>query len=345
MRDAPVEMGIPLAATLSATHITEVGADAAWLEDLGYRGLWVGEGRLRRDAVTQLTLAAAATRRAYLSSGIVPFRTRNVALLATTWKTLYQLAPDRVRLGLGAWWEPIASRTGLPTARPLTAMREVVTVLRALLAGREATLAGDYVQVDRIRFDAVEDEAGARYPVPLYLAAVGRRMLALAAEIADGALLDFFLPPSYTREATAVLDETPRGAGLSERPDRPQLVACCVDDRDPDQALAEMRAVLTRYLAQQRHVALHCGADPDLVATLRRRYTWPATSAELREAAGLVPMALVRRVTAVGRRAEVIETLESYRDAGCSEIVVTAFGSDRRATFREISRGLARRLS
>jgi 5,10-methylenetetrahydromethanopterin reductase len=72
-----------------------------------------------------------------------------------TWKTLYQLAPDRVRLGLGAWWEPIASQVRLHTASPITAMQEVVAVLRDLFAGREVSCNGAYVQVDRITFDAI----------------------------------------------------------------------------------------------------------------------------------------------------------------------------------------------
>lgn len=331
------QLVLPVSAVLASATIGETAADAALLEAWGYRGLWVGEGRLRRDAVTQLTLAATATHSAYLASGIVPFRTRNVTLLAITWKTLSQLAPHRVRLGLGAWWEPIASRAGLSTSRPLTAMREVVHVLRGLFAGRSVSLDGEYVRLDRVRFDAVEDEAGASYDVPIYLAAVGPRMLSLAAEIADGVLLDFFLPMAYTEVATAALTAEPRQI------DRPQLVVCGVDERDPDSVAREIRIALTRYLALQQHVAAHCGIDQELVADIREKLTWPATTAQLTEVASLVPLEFVRSVTAVGTATQVIETLEGYLASGASEVVVTPFSRNRNATFEAIARKLTPR--
>ncbi|MFI0898185.1 LLM class flavin-dependent oxidoreductase [Streptomyces sp. NPDC020983] len=332
-------LALPMSATLSTARVSEVAGDAVRLEELGYRGLWVGEGRLRRDAVTQLALAASATRHCYLSSGIVPFRTRNVAVLAMTWKTLHQLAPGRVRLGLGAWWEPIASRAGVHTASPLTAMEEVVAVLRTLFAGGTATCHGKYVDVEEIRFDGVEDEAGATYPVPVYLAAVGPRMLELAARIADGVLLDFFLPAGYlSRTAPGAL--TARQSSPAPL-DMPQLVACAVDDDDPGAAVNAMRVVLTRYLVQQPHIAAHSGADPELVTRLRRTLGWPATTGELREAARLVPIGLVREVAAVGTVRDVLSAMEERIAAGASEIVVAPFGDRRTETFEALARRTA----
>lgn len=336
-------LGLPLSCTLFPGTIGEVPARAAWLEQLGYRGLWTGEGRLRRDAVTTLALAAQATRSAYLASGVVPFRTRNVTLLAITWKTLYQLAPGRVRLGLGAWWEPIATRAGLPTERPLVAMREVVGVLRQLFAGKSVSFDGEYVQVREVRFDGPEDDPPVDYPVPLYLAAVGPRMLALGGELADGVLLDFFLPVSYTRAAAETVLAAARSRRLDRSPDLPQLVACCIDDDDPAAAEREIRVVLTRYLVQQPHIARHSGADPGLVEALRRRTGWPATEGELRDAAESVPMSLVRSVTAAGRTGQVADRIAEYLDAGCGEVVVAALGDRRNQTYERLSSALTRR--
>lgn len=63
-----------------------------------------------------MTLAAANTERIEVGSGILPFCTRSVALLGMTARTLDDLAPGRIKLGLGAWWEPLASRNGLHAA-------------------------------------------------------------------------------------------------------------------------------------------------------------------------------------------------------------------------------------
>jgi 5,10-methylenetetrahydromethanopterin reductase len=332
------ELALPLSATLSVRDIRDVQSAAGRVEELGYQGIWVGEGRLRRDAVTQLTLAAAATRRCYLSSGIVPARTRNVALLAITWKTLYQLAPGRVRLGLGAWWEPIASRVGLHTASPLTALREIVAVLRTMFAGDEASYRGEYVRVDHIRFDGAEDEDGAEYPIPIYLAAVGPRMLELASNIADGILLDFFLPSDYLRSAMPFSCSESVSEDQRCSPDLPQLLACIVDDLDPGSAIEEMRVIVARYLIQQDHIALHSGADPEFIKKLRSQLSWPATTSQLREAARDVPLNLVRSIAAVGTTRDVVEAAERRLAAGATEIVLSPFGDRNISTLESIAK-------
>ena len=79
----------------------------------------------------------------FSGSGVVDCWTRNPARLASTFSTLDDLAPGRMILGIGAWWEPLASKVGVQRRRPLKAMREIVEACRALLAdGVATTLAG-----------------------------------------------------------------------------------------------------------------------------------------------------------------------------------------------------------
>ena len=68
-------------------------AQAQWAEEHGFAGIWVGEGRLASNGIIPITLIAAHTKRIKVGSGILPYRTRNVALLAVTAKTLDDLAP------------------------------------------------------------------------------------------------------------------------------------------------------------------------------------------------------------------------------------------------------------
>jgi 5,10-methylenetetrahydromethanopterin reductase len=318
--------GVSLGVSLAPPDLAEVGPFASWAQARGFGSLWFGEGRMRRDAIVPMTLAAQATTSVRISSGVIPMRTRNVALLATTFKTLHDLAPGRIQLGLGAWWEPIASRVGLPTASPLTAMREVITVLRGLFAGESVTLRGGYVDVDGIKFDAPQDDASPSYDIPIVVGAVGDRMLRLAGELADGVLLDFFVPPAHTAHAVTLLAERTRVS---------QLVACCVDDDDPKAAVEECRFLLARYLAQQPHIARGCGADPGLVEALRSRIGWPATSQQVRDAMHLVPASLVDACAACGTASRVVERIEEYVEAGCQEPVLVPFG-DRRGTLEAI---------
>ncbi len=105
-------------------------------ENAGFEAVWQAESRLVREATIPLAAFAAATERIKLGSGVVSMWVRNPAFLAATFSTLDDLAPGRVILGIGAWWDPLAARVGVSRERALRAMREIVTAVRRLLAGR-----------------------------------------------------------------------------------------------------------------------------------------------------------------------------------------------------------------
>ena len=116
--------------------------------------------------------------------------------LAATFSTLDDLAPGRILLGLGAWWDPLAAKVGIERARPLTVMKEVVTVVRALLANETVTFHGHYVKVDGIELDYVYQDRRPK-EVPIYIGATGMQMMELAGEIADGVVLNYLVSPDY----------------------------------------------------------------------------------------------------------------------------------------------------
>src|SRR5687767_12695418 len=105
---------------------------AQYAEQRGFEAVWQAESRLVRDAIVPMAAFAAVTERIKIGSGVVNNWTRNAALLAATYLTLDDLAPDRVILGIGAWWDPLARNVGIRRSKPLKAMREVITVVRDL---------------------------------------------------------------------------------------------------------------------------------------------------------------------------------------------------------------------
>src|SRR5512142_3274554 len=167
-----------------------------YAEAHGFEAVWQAESRLVRDAIVPMAAFAAVTERIKVASGVVNNWTRNAALLAATYLTLDDLAPGRVILGIGAWWDPLARNVGIQRTRPLKAMREVVTVVRDLLALKRVTFHGEFVNVEGIELDVVH---GRREPrqVPIYIGATGMQMMELAGEIADGVLLNYCVPPEY----------------------------------------------------------------------------------------------------------------------------------------------------
>ena len=133
-------------------------------EAAGFEAVWQAESRLVREATIPLAAFAAVTDRIKLGSGVVSMWVRNPAFLAATFSTLDDLAPGRAILGIGAWWDPLAAKVGVSRERPLLAMREIVTAVRALLAGGTVSVDGDVVLDGSgpTRVDAIEVRARAR---------------------------------------------------------------------------------------------------------------------------------------------------------------------------------------
>ncbi len=229
---------------LQDSHDLRDGLDyVRYAEARGFEAVWQAESRLVRDAIVPMAGYAAVTERLKVGSGVINNWTRNIGLLAATFLTLDDLAPDRIICGIGAWWDPLARNVGIERRKPLTAMRETVEVLRRLLNMESVTFHGEFHHVDGIELDVVH---GRREPrnVPIMIGATGDKMMEMTGEIADGAVLNYCVPPEYNDHALELLDTGARKSGRTlDDIDRPQLVVCSVD-HDHDVAIE-----LTRELS------------------------------------------------------------------------------------------------
>jgi 5,10-methylenetetrahydromethanopterin reductase len=322
-----MEPSIPLGVHLGERlTLDQTWWQAEFADTHGFESVWVAEGRLARDGIVPAAVIASRTKRVGVATGVVNNKTRNAALMAVTFKTLDEIAPGRAILGIGAWWEPIASKVGTPVERPVTAMREYVGVLQAFFRNELVNFSGDFVHMDGVRFDSMYHE-NKPIDVPIYFGSVGPQMLQLAGEISDGVNLDFLLPVSYLEGALAAINK-----GIAKRGDGrdkihiTQIVACSVDEDDPAEAVDACRAFLTQYLMQQPHIAEHCGVDPELVDRIKEVAGWPATPDDVRRAMTLVPTSLVHEVTACGTAGQAYEKLCEFHDAGVELPLISTHG-------------------
>jgi 5,10-methylenetetrahydromethanopterin reductase len=296
-------------------------------EARGFEAVWQAESRLVREATVPMAAFAATTERIKVGSGVVNNWTRNAGLMAATFVTLDDLAPGRVLLGLGAWWEPLASKVGVKRERPLRAMREYVEVVRRLIAMENVTFHGEFVDVEDIQIDIVHGDRSPR-SVPIYLGATGMKMMELAGEIADGALLNYLVGPAYNATAMEHLAAGAARAGRTvEEIDRPQLVVCSLDE-DRSVALDRARELVTQYLGQQPHIMKASGVDPSLLEEIGKVLTWPAGPEEIHEAMRMVPDDVVQMITASGTPEECRAKVREYIDAGCTCPVLYPLGDD-----------------
>lgn len=212
---------------------TEWGYDAIWLAETNGAESFALGGAI-----------ASATERLEIGTAIVPAYNRTPAVLAMASGTLAQLSGDRFRLGLGSSSHAIIeSWNGLPFESPLTRVRETVEVVRQALAGGKTDFEGKALRSRGFRLGALPAK-----PVPIYLAALRARMLALAGEIGDGLIINFF-PLS----ATGRILEAYRGGATAAGRDASghEVVArfqVAVTD-DVASARNLMRAVFAGYVA------------------------------------------------------------------------------------------------
>ena len=298
-----------------------------YAEERGFETVWQAESRLVREATVPMAAYAAVTSRIGIGSGVVNNWTRNTGLLAATFSTLDDLAPGRVKLGIGAWWDPLAAKVGIHRHNTLEAMRETVEVTRRLLAMERVTYHGAFVQMDDVEIDIVHGDRSPK-KVPIYIGATAMKMMALAGEIGDGVLLNYLVGPEYNRTAMAALAEGAARVGRTvDEIDRPQLVVCSLDD-DRAVALDRARELVTQYLGQQPHIMKASGVAPSLLEEIGAVLTWPATAEQIESAMHLVPDEVVQLITASGTPDECRAKVREYVESGCTCPILYPLGDD-----------------
>ena len=296
-------------------------------EAAGFEAVWQAESRLVREATVPMAAFATSTSAIKVGSGVVNTWTRNVALLASTFVTLDDLAPGRIILGLGAWWDPLAEKVGIRRTRPLQCMRETIAACRELFALKEVTFRGDFVHLDGVRIDVVHGDTSAR-DIPIYVGATGPKMLELAGAIADGVVLNYMVSPTYNDNAMGRIEAGAQRSGRSiDDVDRPQLVVCSLDD-DRSKALDAARVLLTQYLGQQPHIMKASGVSEDLIKEINARVDWPATHDQIVAASELVPDDVVQLVSASGTPDECRAKVAEYIRHGATCPILYPLGDD-----------------
>lgn len=313
---------------LQDAHDLRDGLDIVrYAEEKGFDSVWQAESRLVRDAIVPMAAYAAVTEHIKIGSAVINNWTRNIGLLASTFLTMDDLAPNRIICGIGAWWDPLAKNVGIDRTKPLKAMEETITVLKRLLNMERVSFEGEFVKVHEIELDVVHGRREPRH-VPIYIGATGGKMVEMTGRIADGIVMNYCVPVEYNDEAIEQLEKGLKESGRKlEDFDRPQLIVCSVDE-DHDVAIDSTRELLTQYLAQQPHIAKASGVSMEIVEKIQAILGWPATHEQIQAAKHLVPEDLIHRITASGTPAEANAKVQEYIDHGCTTPILYGVGGN-----------------
>jgi len=294
---------------------------ARYMEERGFSEIWQGDNRLARDCIVLMSAFLAHTKRIRVASGVLPIWTRNPAVIAATFSTMWELGGKvdgrgRVMLGLGAWWEPIASRVGVKIGKPLQAMRENIESIRQLLTMETVTYQGEFVNLENVSLDVVYGDRSPR-DIPIYLGATGPKMLELAGEICDGVCLNYGVSIDYVRQAIAQIEKGALKAGRTiQDVDLPELMVVSMGDKDPDAALHAGKKLAAYYFATEPHIMKASGVSEEIADKAKALMGWPATEADYERASAVIPEEIVRNIMAVGTAEDCRAKVKEYIDAG-----------------------------
>lgn len=283
-------------------QLAKIGRSA---EAAGFESLWHAETRVTRDSVTALTGLLLATERVRVGSAAINVYTRGAALVAITWSALAEAAPGRVVLGIGPGSPEPLGQQGYAFDQPVSRLAEFVEAVRAAWSSPPP------VSIDgaHTRFSGLMPEVRPDPPPPVYLCVTGPRALDCAGRLADGVILNAFMPVSYTRRALARLDAAAGPGGFRGEVGQAMVVAMADSVAE---AAERVRPILATYLVYFPNLAAETGLDPELLVHLRQR----AHEKGLQSTFSSLPDALVAEHALVGPAGACGERLAAYEEAG-----------------------------
>ncbi|HEY6401743.1 MAG TPA: LLM class F420-dependent oxidoreductase [Blastocatellia bacterium] len=301
---------------------------------LGFHSVWTAEA-YGSDAVTTLTWLAAKTEKINVGTAIMQMTARVPAMTAMTAATLDLLTGGRMLLGIGASGPQVVEGWhGVPYGKPVTRAREYVEIVRKIL-NREKPLEHHGEHYD------IPTRSGAglgkplkliihplRSEIPIYLAAIGPKNVALAAEIADG-WLPIFFSPHRVNVYQEWLDEgfAKAGAGknLSSFDIAPTVMIQMGDD------VANCRNMI------KPHLALYIGGmgarEKNFYFNLACRYGYEEAANRIQdlylagkklEAVTVVPDELVDEIALCGPRERISDRLAAWKECGITTLICGA---------------------
>jgi len=317
----------------------ETVAEIAEHERAGLGVVWVPEA-YSFDAVSQLGYLAARTSRLEIAAGVLQIYTRTPTLTAMTAAGLDFVSGGRFTLGLGASGPQVVEGFhGVRYDAPVARTREIVEICRAVWRRERLEHEGRHY---RIPLPADEGTGlgkplrlvnrPVRERIPIALAALGPRNVALAAEIAEG-----WLPILYVPERAGLLWGAALAEGQAKRDpalgplDVVASAALCLTD-DPQ--------VARKALDDQRpFVALYAGGmgarGRNFYNDVVRGYGWADEARQIQDlyldgkkdaAAAAVPREMLEAMSLIGPRRHVAERLAAFAEAGVTTVNVTPLG-------------------
>lgn len=284
-------------------------------EDVGYGHVWYANHKLYRDMFMGLAVAAMSSTKIEIGSFVAEPYSYHPGQIAAAMATLDELSDGRAILGLGAGGGTLRD-LGLERTRVRQTLRESIDAIHALFAGDRVDVVGDAVELHGHLHVPV------RPNLPVVLASRGDRVLALAGEVADGAMVATYATPAGLGHGLAMVAE---GKARSTEPDRPFRTMARVDvaiNEDRSVAHAAVKPMIAMMVMASypdsafiRHAGLKLTPKLEEMAS-QKDETLALASGDL------VPDEFVQSFAWTGTVDDVAKQVAAIGDIGFSDVVI-----------------------
>jgi 5,10-methylenetetrahydromethanopterin reductase len=316
----------------------EIVKSGVLAEKVGFDVVLMPEHYYDRDAPTILGAMAQATSRIRLGTGIINPFSRFPSLIAMTALTLDELTNGRVMLGLGSGSVIGSKKDGIPNEFagqqydfPLGHLRELVPLIRQLIAGESVSFEGRFYSLKNVKLNF----GPARRSIPIYFGQQGRKMMELAGQLADGVLITLCCTVPYVEEVIRLIEG-------SERTSNRTMGSVDFAARIITSMSSDAKKAIRRSKQLVGRVFVNPGARPVMEAT-GIKLDVPALQgafdagnhARVEE---LVPDEVVELTTASGTKRQILDRIDEFRGAGVTLPLVVPIGENYMDVIRTFSK-------
>jgi len=317
------QIGIRVSGGLTPRRCIEL-AQAA--EAAGFASVWFAENPFQRGVMATAGACAAATRRVRIGVGVVNPYSRHPTVIAMEFAALDELSDGRAVLGVGSGIGAAVRRMGLVNDCPITAVRETIAIVRALLSGDDVTYREKVFCVEGVALGF----RPRRRDLPIYMAGAGERALGACGEVADGLIVSNLTPPRSVERMAAILGEAAARTGRAT----PRIVQYvpCVARTDRDEALQAAKSAIGEMLTSLWPAGDDWPPARELLVAEsgigRRDFAVSLDQLRRGKDAASLDERFVEAFSIAGTAADCLRQAARYRKAGVDELALS-FGGTR----------------
>jgi 5,10-methylenetetrahydromethanopterin reductase len=298
-------------------------------EKVGFDYLWITDHFNNRNVYASLALVSAYTERIKFGPGVTNPYLVHPIVTAQAVATLNEMAPGRIVCGLGVGDKTTLQMVNVEQTKPLATIRESVRIIREVSSGNALSMEGEIFKVSgaKLSFKTAN-------PVPVFIGAQGPRMLALAAEIGDGVLINASHPKDVENAVKSIREGAEKAGKSLDR-----LVISVYTSfsiaADSEKAVKAVIPVVAYIVAGAPEMILQQhGVSLEVAGKIREAIV----HGQWKEAFALVDNAMVEAFSICGTPQVCVEKVDRLVKIGCNQIVAgSPIGSNMRKSINMIA--------